>query len=398
MPKNIKKIYLHVSLILIVFLISYLCLIVGDYYLQRIISLEAANSLSEAKNIESERILKEDIPQKKLAVQEGYKALFFPEAIDTYLPLKKLAKEMDAVPLAPQPNSKLYFCNEGYGLIKYETDRFGFRNQDRIWDEKIDLILIGDSFAHGACVKEEDSIAFQLGSKFKLINLATYGNHAIHYAALEKIFIPLLKPKYVVTIFYANDNEDDKDSLIYEYYFVKNKKYFEYENDKLHLTKNILDFYTNSEYLIETLLTDNSPQEFIKIFSQISSLEKSLKYFSLPTIRRTLNNYLKTEGWNSKLPSSNLLAIDLLASECLKIGCTPIIGYIPNNNFWRPDARSANYARMLGDYSRSKNITYIDFTNILQASGSESYAPEGYHLSPEGYKLVSKSILNNLKK
>jgi len=104
------------------------------------------------------------------------------------------------------------------------------------------------------------------------------------------------------------------------------------------------------------------------------------------------------EGWNSKLPSSNILAIDLLADECLKNGCIPLIGYIPNNNFWRPDARSTNYAKMLGEYSRSKNITYIDFTNILHKAGSASYASEGYHLSPKGYKLVSESIINNLKK
>ena len=180
MTNKVKNLYL----ILIVLLVGYLCLIVGDYYLQKLISLEAINSLSEAKKIENERIIKEDVPQKKIAKQQGYKALFFPETIDTYLPLKKLSKELDAAPLAPQPYSKLYFCNEGYGLIKYETDRFGFRNLDNLWDQKIDLILIGDSFAHGACVEEKDSIAFQLGNKGKLINLATYGNHAIHMLLL----------------------------------------------------------------------------------------------------------------------------------------------------------------------------------------------------------------------
>ena len=394
MTNKVKNLYL----ILIVLLVGYLCLIVGDYYLQKLISLEAINSLSEAKKIENERIIKEDVPQKKIAKQQGYKALFFPETIDTYLPLKKLSKELDAAPLAPQPYSKLYFCNEGDGLIKYETDRFGFRNLDNLWDQKIDLILIGDSFAHGACVEEKDSIAFQLGNKGKLINLATYGNHAIHYAALEKIFIPLLKPKYVVTIFYANDNEDDADSLIYDYYFVKNKKYFENENGVPHLSKNILDFYAKSDYLIEALLTDNAPQEFIKIYSQISNFEKSFKYLSLPTIRKTLYNYLKVAGWISKLPASNILAIDLLATECLQNGCTPLIGYIPNNSSWRPDARATNYAKLLGDYSNTKNIHFIDFTNILHEAGLAAYAPEGYHLSPRGYKLVSESILNNLKK
>ena len=45
-----------------------------------------------------------------------------------------------------------------------------------------------------------------------------------------------------------------------------------------HLSKNILDFYAKSDYLIEALLTDNAPQEFIKIYSQISNFEKSFKY------------------------------------------------------------------------------------------------------------------------
>ena len=31
-------------------------------------------------------------------------------------------------PLGGKPNSKTYFCNEGYGLVKYQSDRFGFRN------------------------------------------------------------------------------------------------------------------------------------------------------------------------------------------------------------------------------------------------------------------------------
>ena len=37
-------------------------------------------------------------------------------------------------PLGGKLNTNTYLCDEGYGLVKYKSDRFGLRNNDKKWD------------------------------------------------------------------------------------------------------------------------------------------------------------------------------------------------------------------------------------------------------------------------
>jgi len=389
------KFYFVYFSLLIIFI--YFALVICNFFLQRYISKHNESEITQAKIIERDRTAKEDVLQRKLAIKDGYKPLFYPETIDNYLPLRKLAIELDVAPLAPQPNSSLYFCNEGYGLIKYKTDRFGFRNSNEQWDKKVDALLIGDSFTHGACVEDKDTISANLNDKFNTLNLGTYGNHAIHYAAVEKTFIPIVKPKYVITIFYANDNEDDVDSVYWNKSYSDATKYFESSNSYTSLSSKVKDFYTKADYLIDNLLSgEQSPDDFIKKYSHTGFLEKSLKYFSLPTIRKTFINYAKANGYIGKLPYSNVVAIDTLITSCQQNGCIPMVAYIPNSNFWRPDARATHYSKLLAEYCKTKGIQFIDTTKLIDDLGDKAFAPKGPHLSPIGYRVVANALRNNL--
>lgn len=397
MHRNLK--YWGATIIFAV-LFLYVLLVISDFLLQKYISLNNEREISQAEHIERRRIASEDIPQRKKAIQEGFKPLFYPEAIDNYEPLRELSILLGATPLAPQPYSNLYFCNEGYGLIKYQSDRFGFRNKDGVWDTKVDVLLVGDSFTHGACVEDGQTISDQLQRKMNVLNLGTYGNHAIHYAALEKIFIPIIKPKYAVTIFYANDNDSDYGSRIHDAYFKNNENYFSKIDGTLVLSNEIKNYYYEANVLIDNLLSgEKSPDEYIKKYSKKSWLAKAWKYFSLPTITSLIKNNLQAYGVIYRLPSSNTLAIDTLESMCKLNGCTPIIAYIPNSQFWRSDARSKNYLQSLAKYSQLKEIKFIDASQLLLDAGESAYAIKGPHLSPYGYKIFSdellKAILNN---
>jgi hypothetical protein len=63
------------------------------------------------------------------------------------------------LPLSGISNTQTLMCNESKNLIQYQTDRYGFNNNNAIWDEKIiDILLIGDSFTHGLCVNNEFNI------------------------------------------------------------------------------------------------------------------------------------------------------------------------------------------------------------------------------------------------
>ena len=80
-------------------------------------------------------------------------------------------------PLAGVSNVLTINCNENGKMSEYVSDRYGFNNEDKIWDyKKIDVLMLGDSFAHGACVDEDENLLYHLSNdpKKKIINLG-YG-------------------------------------------------------------------------------------------------------------------------------------------------------------------------------------------------------------------------------
>ena len=399
MPTISKKIFFWVLLITLQVLVLYIFLVVADFGLQRYLSYSEETKVSEAESIERKRVAEEDRPQRRMAISQGFKPLFYPETVDIYSPLRNLALRLGIAPLAPQPNSRLYFCNEGYGLITYSTDRFGFRNQDDAWDKNIDILLIGDSFTHGACVLEKDTIAGFLKAKTNVINLGSYGNHAIHNAAVEKIFIPALKPKKAVLIFHANDNDDgDLASVYYDQFFKKETHYFNtLDPIKLSLNPKLIQFYGEADSIINGLLNgESSPEEYLAKNNGNELLNKSKKYLHLPTIRKQIQNLFKSSNLNNKLPFSSKLAIDTLIELCKKNGCKPFIAYIPNSEFWRPDSRSPQYKKLLESYSKELGVNFIDTSKTIELLGIDGYAIKGPHLSPQANQVVAEQLSKQL--
>ena len=102
-------------------------------------------------------------------------------------------------PIGSLPNENSYLCDEGYGLIKYRTDRFGLRNQDKKWNNtlsKNNIFLIGDSFVHGDCVKNNKTMAEKIEelTNTNTINLGMGGNGPYEYMAIMKSIVdPILK-------------------------------------------------------------------------------------------------------------------------------------------------------------------------------------------------------------
>lgn len=69
--------------------------------------------------------------------------------------------DAQVLPLAGVSNAPTVFCNESGQYAVYQADRFGFNNSDTAWDTpgRLTAVLIGDSFAQGACVPEGQDIA-----------------------------------------------------------------------------------------------------------------------------------------------------------------------------------------------------------------------------------------------
>jgi hypothetical protein len=115
------------------------------------------------------------------------------------------------LPLSGVSNSKTMLCNEnGYYSI-YNSDRYGFNNPDKEWNQKeIEYLLVGDSFTHGACVNKPHDIASVLRalSNKSIINLGYGGNGPlIEYATLREYFN--INTKKILWIYYEGNDTDD---------------------------------------------------------------------------------------------------------------------------------------------------------------------------------------------
>ena len=120
-------------------------------------------------------------------------------------------KKINFFPLSNVSNSDTIYCNEnGYYSI-YKSDRYGFNNPDYEWDkEKIEFLLVGDSFAHGACLNRPNDMASVLRniSKKSLINLGYSSNGPlIEYVGLRE-YLKKDTKNIIWLYFEGNDNVD----------------------------------------------------------------------------------------------------------------------------------------------------------------------------------------------
>ena len=100
-------------------------------------------------------------------------------------------------------------------FVTYESDRYGFRNEDINWDNgEINLVLLGDSFVHGNCVDNDKIISSQISKihkakfnkKINIINLGYSGNGPlIEYATLKE-YLKYIKTKKILYFFYEGND------------------------------------------------------------------------------------------------------------------------------------------------------------------------------------------------
>ena len=132
-------------------------------------------------------------------------------AIATYPSVWINDKNKDIFPLAGKAHSQTLDCNEnGYYSI-YQSDRFGFNNTDDNWEKDvIEYLLIGDSFVHGQCVNEENTISGKLKSLKKnnngVLNLGYSSSSILVQYATVKEYFPETKVKNILYFFHEGND------------------------------------------------------------------------------------------------------------------------------------------------------------------------------------------------
>jgi lysophospholipase L1-like esterase len=120
----------------------------------------------------------------------------------------------------------------GY-FSRYKSDKYGFNNPNNsVWDKSgsIEYMIIGDSFAHGNCVNEKDTIAGNLRafSNKNIINIGYGGSGPlIEYARLKEYFPKEKRVKKILWLFCGENDLMDlkieiKQEILKNYLFDKN--------------------------------------------------------------------------------------------------------------------------------------------------------------------------------
>ena len=202
---NKKK---FITYFFIIFFSSFLVSFFFDLY-KDIIEKKNIENFYEKKTLKRKENYKFDTRQRKEVIKELRKS--HDKVFNTMSPfflIRNELKNINFLPLNGISNAKTVLCNESGKFAIYTSDKFGFNNPNYIYqslsNEKI--ILIGDSWIHGACVQEHETISANMReNKLDIINLAYSGNGPLLELATLIEYINLFKPKKIIWFYYEND-------------------------------------------------------------------------------------------------------------------------------------------------------------------------------------------------
>lgn len=370
------------------FLISFFSFLISLYFLEAFTYYKA--KLKLVINTEDELINNELDLQNEIKSKKGFAAYS--------------VNNDNLISFSGISNSKIILCNEDSYWSTYISDRNGFNNPDYVWDErKLDIVVLGDSMVHGACVNEGEDISSNIRkiSNYNVINLGwtSTGPLAQYSTYLEYINN---HPKYLVWIYDDSDLfnlKDEQNSEILNKYFNN----FDYRQN-LVLRRNEIDSLIkkkNEDFLREKIASQkvNKYQNLINLLKlhkirqfylyKLSGIIKTNKISYNPNTNGELNFYFEV--------------IDKLKSFADLNQTKIIFVYLPPKS----DSFSMKYKKMsilkeqIFKKFRKENIKIINIEQLIREKifNPGSLYPKnhaGLHFNKLGYEFIAKNIVNNI--
>lgn len=307
-------------------------------------------------------------------------------------------------PLGGISNKVTVLGNESGFWVIYKTDKFGFHNPENIYsNKKVDIVVTGDSFVEGYGVKSEENVSSVIGeSGFKVVNLGKADNGPLMKFAQLKEYIEPLKPKVVLWFYYIEElpylNKEMSSSILNKY--LDEEKFSQKLRSRQNEIDEVLKTYINLRWKKinnEELEEDDRVKEV-----KTNLLVKLFRLFLLRNIRSLLN--LEPEGAtlfdreikvykNILMKSNNIIS---------KWGGKMYVVYLPRYFTKYAFNKKHQYREIVLEIFEEINIPVIDtFTEVFEPHPDvESLFPFRIygHYNAEGYRLISKTIIERLSK
>lgn len=293
-------------------------------------------------------------------------------------------KNKNLFPLSGVSNINTILCSDEGKYEIFESDKYGFRNDNNVWDKEIvDYLIVGDSFAQGFCVDKFNNIASKINkiTNKNVINLA-YGSNGplIEFASIRE---------------YLPKN-------------TKNLLWFYYEGNDLNNLNMELKNEFLKKYLINDKFSQNLKDKQKKIDKKITlEIKKNLsfqniifEFLKLTKTRKIYFNLLKKNSEKPVYQSNQLDKLFLILNKTKKIldinNTRFYFIYLPEFSRYQSNYNNQNYKKII-NFLETNQIELIDIHKELF---SKEDNPEKFfvferngHYNKEGYLLISKKIV-----
>jgi len=294
------------------------------------------------------------------------------------------------------------FCKGEEGFSIYESDRYGFNNDDSIYDKPgKKIILLGDSYGHGYCVMPGEDVGSVLRNRgYSTINLSISGNGPLRELATLREYGTHLDPKIILWLYFdGNDSTNLKDEI--KVPILKNYLNGNYSQGLIEKQKKINQFWKKTinkamkqkviEIKQEDLMMAKKDNAFVR-FVQAAPLERSLKYlFTFYHIR----NIVKLSIADAYLGDlRNVLSRAKKDSE--NLGAKLYFIYLSGGEFLFRTLAPRGHQQII-EILHELGIPLIDFYDILKSQKDPSNFIAD-HFNAEGYKLLADTIEDKILK
>ncbi len=309
-----------------------------------------------------------------------------------------LEENQKIYPMGYLSNTNTLLCRKNGKDLFYKSDKHGFRNSNDIWEKEVyDYVFIGDSFVHGSCVKDSDTMSNLLMKKTKknVLNLGIGGFGPLTEYAVFLEFAEEKKPKKVYWFFYeGNDLTKDiryekKIDILMDYFL----------NDKtqdLINKQDLIDSYIKKKIVEKIILKEeslkvkkNTNQNII--LSNINEFLHSTKFLRLWALRTLIKNLFVKE------------TIDPIFKEILEKTNKKVKGwngkmyfiYLPEETRYRNNFNFDNFRNKkdIIKIAKDLNIIVIDMDDKVFRKKDNPLDLFNNHYSEEGYNLIVNEIL-----
>ena len=205
---------------------------------------------------------------------------------------KNAKKNKNIIPFRGPLNSLTVSCAESLKYKLIQNDKYGFKNENSIYEKKIKNFLLGDSYAEGLCEDTRNDIAGHLNKKNNnTINFGVTGTGPLISLAILREFGDKFKPKNIIYLYFEGNDLDElnyekKDNILVNYLNEQYNQNYINRYDEIEqflqdaekeTEKNIYVNYNNMTVLEKKNMFDIF-KAHLKDILEINSLKNIFKY------------------------------------------------------------------------------------------------------------------------